>query len=154
MTSSNGSNDYSLGQRTVGFQRPVSKKYTPNLAKRQCILSDADGRWSSTVTVSIKPATTQFTKPALNVQMSNGNGSAFQRIGNLQELKEFAHQVAIWADELEPTWQTAIAQGELLETAQRDVQARVDMFQELMNMSPEPMQPPNDYQEYQDADRS
>lgn len=144
--------DYTLGNRITGWAREAPKKYTPNLAKRQHILSDADGRYSTIVTVSIKPATQQFTAPAINVQMSNGNGSAFQRIGTLEDLRAFAHALALWSDELEQVWSAAVIQGQGLRDIQEEVEKRASMFAEMMQqMNNEPQQPDYDREETHDA---
>jgi len=133
--------DYTLGNRITGWARQAPKKYTPNLAKRQHILSDADGRYSSVLTATIKPATQQFPAPALNIQMSNGNGSAFQRIGGLDELQALGHQISLWADELKTIWSAAVIQGVELNNIQKEVEQRASMFSELMSqMKDEPQQ--------------
>lgn len=135
--------DWHLTNRIEGWARPAAKKYTPNLAKRQHILTDSDGRYSSIVTVSIKPATTMYPSPALNIQLSNGNGSAYQRIADLEALKDFATALFSWADSLELTWDQAVEQGHQLETIQQEVETRASMFKELMSQmqdSPEPDQ--------------
>lgn len=140
--------DYTLGQRTVGFQRPVSKKYTPNLAKRHYTLSDPDGRFTSTITLAIKPATQQWPNPALNLQLSNGNGSSFQRLDGLDSLRTLAVFLMESIEEFTPIWEKAAAEGKLIAAAQFDVEQRVAMFKELMEASgQEPPQPPNDYEE-------
>lgn len=135
--------DYSLTNRIEGWARPAAKKYTPSLAKRQHILGDPDGRWSSIFTVTIKPATQQYPSPALNLQISNGNGSAFQRIGGLEDLEEFAGALLSWTIELKDIWVLAKKDGQLLEQASKDVQQRADMLREMMTtFQQEPEQPP------------
>lgn len=149
--------DYSLGQRTTGFQRPVAKKFTPTLAKKQHNLTDAAGRWTSVVTISIKPATQLWPAPALNVQIANGNGSAFQRVGDLTDLADFAVFLMQCCEDLKPIWDDAIVKGTALENIQKEVNERAEQFAQMMNaMGGEPTQPPNDYEvdgEFIDANR-
>lgn len=137
----NPSPDFSLGKRMTGFVREAPKKFTPNAAKRQTILGHPDGRYSSILAVTIKPPTQQFPSPAFNLQVSNGNGSAFQRISGPADLRELAHALALWADELEPLWTTLLAQGEQLTSIQKEVEQRASMFKEMIEqMGNEPPQ--------------
>lgn len=137
-----GNREYTLGDRITGWARPQTKKYTPNLAKRQTILGTENGKFSSILAITIKPPTQQFTSPACNLQVSNGNGSAFQRIDGPQALRVLAHELLVWADELEPIWMGAVAEGTRLETIQREVENRANMFKELIEqMGQEPSQP-------------
>lgn len=145
MNDNSGRRDYTLGHRIEGFARPASKKFTPNLAHREHVLSDSDGRWSTVVTVSIKPATQQWPAPAVNVQMSNGNGSAFQRIGGIQELRDFASAILVTCDTLEPIWTVALSEGKILEAAQDQVRVNMDMIREMV-ASQEPEQPPQEWE--------
>lgn len=140
--------DYTLGNRITGWAREAPKKYTPSLAKKQTILA-GEGQYSTIFAVSIKPATQQYPRPALNVQMSNGNGSAFQRISSVEELRAFAHQIAVWADELEHVWAAAVLDGERLASIQMEVETRANMFKEMMeNMPSEPAQYDGPREEY------
>lgn len=143
--------DYTLGKRIEGWAREAPKKFTPNLARRQHILSHPDGRYSSIFTTSIKPATQQFPSPAINIQLANGNGSAFQRIGSPDDLREFGHILAIWADELEAVWTVAVQDGARLESIQKEVETRAGMFKELIEqMNNEPEQYAGSYEEPND----